>query len=320
MAELPFFPLATDAYLADCDHLTDAEHGRYMLLLMAMWRAPGQRLPNDDAWLARKFRRSVEAVVEELRPIIAEFCQCDGNWVTQKRLTREFATAAKSVKRRSDAAKTKWERMRAGESKARENGEKDTVTIGDAAPTVSANPLNNKETGGYNADAPTPTPTPTIEDRESLTVTPRVRAAGAATGKGTRLPADWSPSEELRAWTRTAIAEAGSSINPHQELAKFTDHFKAAPGVKGRKSDWDSTWRNWIRKAFEIEGKTHGRKLTTSGAAGNGASRRPGDITAARIAALVGGGAERPIRPGGGQDDLELVGSASLADRNGDLE
>src|SRR4051812_21801143 len=59
MAEFPALPLWTDAYLADCGHLSDAEHGRYFLLLMAMWRAPECRLPNDNDWLARRFRRSV---------------------------------------------------------------------------------------------------------------------------------------------------------------------------------------------------------------------------------------------------------------------
>lgn len=83
MAQLPAMPLFTDAYLADCDHLTDAEHGRYLLMLIHMWRAPNQRFPNDDAWLARKFRRSVEDVRGELRPLIQEFFRCDGNWISQ---------------------------------------------------------------------------------------------------------------------------------------------------------------------------------------------------------------------------------------------
>jgi uncharacterized protein YdaU (DUF1376 family) len=83
VAELPFLPIATDAYLADCDHLTDAEHGPYFLMLMALWRAPGQWLPNDNKWLARKFRRSVQAIEKEYRPLIAEFCDCNGNWITQ---------------------------------------------------------------------------------------------------------------------------------------------------------------------------------------------------------------------------------------------
>lgn len=144
MAELPFFPLAIDAYLADCSHLEDAEHGRYLLILMELWRAPRQRLPNDDAWLARRFRRSVERVQTELRPLIAEFCQCDGNWITQKRLSKEHARARGVTKQRSDAAKSLWRKKKA--ESERISGE-DTARI-------------------HSADEPTPTPTPTPTKKE----------------------------------------------------------------------------------------------------------------------------------------------------------
>lgn len=113
MAALPFFPFATDAYMTDCEHLGDAEHGRYLLILINLWRAPRQRLPNDDDWLARRFRRSVERVRAELRPLIAEFCQNDGNWITQKRVSREFKRAMKLVKQRRAAAKARWRKEKA---------------------------------------------------------------------------------------------------------------------------------------------------------------------------------------------------------------
>jgi uncharacterized protein YdaU (DUF1376 family) len=112
MAELPFFPMAIDAYLADTRHLDDAEHGRYHLILYELWRSPSQRLPNEDEWLARRFSRSVDRVVTELRPLIKEFCDCDGNWITQKRLSREFLRARKVTKQRSDAAKSLWRKKK----------------------------------------------------------------------------------------------------------------------------------------------------------------------------------------------------------------
>lgn len=32
---------------------------------------------------------------------------------------------------------------------------------------------------------------------------------------------------------------------------KFADYWRQQPGVKGRKSDWSATWRNWIRTETE---------------------------------------------------------------------
>ena len=108
MADFPALPLWTDAYMADCGHLTDAEHGRYLRLIMAMWRSPECRIPNDDKWLARKFGRSVEDVQSQLRPLIDEFCQTDGNWIFQKRLLKERNRVVASGQKQRDRAKSRW--------------------------------------------------------------------------------------------------------------------------------------------------------------------------------------------------------------------
>ena len=55
------------------------------------------------------------------------------------------------------------------------------------------------------------------------------------TKRATRLPDTWHPR-----------AEDGLD---NLELAKFRDYWKAVPGQKGTKLDWDATWRNWLRTA-----------------------------------------------------------------------
>ncbi len=140
MAEFPAMPLWTDAYLADCGHLDDAETGRYLIILIHLWRAPDQRFPNDDAWLARKFRRSIEDVRAQLRPLFNEFCQCSGNWITQKRLVREHAYVRGASEKQRARANVRWAK------------EKD-LCRGNATPC--------------NAPTPTPTPTP-IKKKERV--------------------------------------------------------------------------------------------------------------------------------------------------------
>jgi uncharacterized protein YdaU (DUF1376 family) len=53
VAEFPVLPLFTDAYLSDTLHLTTAQHGAYVLLLMAAWRSKDCSLPDDDAFLSK---------------------------------------------------------------------------------------------------------------------------------------------------------------------------------------------------------------------------------------------------------------------------
>lgn len=110
MAQFPALPLFTDSYLADTLHLTDAQHGIYLKLLMLTWRSPECRLPNDDQWLAARFQRPVERVVEEIRPLLVEFYSSTGNWLFQKRLLREWEWCKAKSSQQSVRAKSRWEK------------------------------------------------------------------------------------------------------------------------------------------------------------------------------------------------------------------
>lgn len=74
---------------------------------------------------------------------------------------------------------------------------------------------------------------------------PSLRSGEGARTRGTRLSDDWLPQGDD--WNE-AIQRLGSQ-GAHHELAKFRDHWKAAPGQRGVKLDWDATWRNWVRNA-----------------------------------------------------------------------
>ena len=67
---------------------------------------------------------------------------------------------------------------------------------------------------------------------------------------GSRLPADWQPSADDLAFA----ARERPDVDAKAEAAKFIDHWRSAPGAKGRKSDWSATWRNWIRRADSPRG------------------------------------------------------------------
>lgn len=81
-----------------------------------------------------------------------------------------------------------------------------------------------------------------------------VKSSGATASsakRGCRLPADWQPrSDDLT----FAVDRLGQQAD--EEIDKFRDHWKAAPGSKGVKLDWDATFRNWIRNARIPQGRT----------------------------------------------------------------
>ena len=67
--------------------------------------------------------------------------------------------------------------------------------------------------------------------------------------RGTRLPADWKPNDELVAWSKAERPD----LDLRKVFAEFKDYWLALPGVKGVKLDWDATWRNWVRKQQAVK-------------------------------------------------------------------
>lgn len=68
--------------------------------------------------------------------------------------------------------------------------------------------------------------------------------------RGQRLPEDWNPGPEGGRFAR----ELG--LDPARVFDKFRDYWTAKPGKDGRKTDWQSVWRNWCRNEMG-----HGRGL-----------------------------------------------------------
>nr|WP_253958577.1 helix-turn-helix domain-containing protein [Paraburkholderia fungorum] len=71
--------------------------------------------------------------------------------------------------------------------------------------------------------------------------------------RGTRLPKDWVLTKALGVW---AAGEQPTWTPEHirKVAAAFKDHWIAQPGLKGRKTDWEATWRNWVRNGKPLGG------------------------------------------------------------------
>jgi len=78
----------------------------------------------------------------------------------------------------------------------------------------------------------------TVRKKEGLTSFPKKPE------RGSRLPEDFCPDKDA-----TALAEK-LEIAPkeaQEQLDAFRDYWHSAPGQKGRKLDWQATFRNWLR-------------------------------------------------------------------------
>lgn len=239
MAKYPSFNLWTDAYLADTHPaLTLEEHGAYLLLLMFMWRAPRQRIPNDDEWIARNLSIPVEDVKKTVRPLIKKLCILDGNFISQKRLKIEWKKAQKRHKNASVAAKA-----RHGKNK---------IPAQAHAETVRKPYVNRKQ----NNDMSSATITTAITIDKNIERAEGQAAPGGAhsldsenekgNGAATLLPSDWTASEALR---NHAVEAGFSKSEISAEETNFKDWYGAAE--HGKRRDWDAAFRIWIRRGAE---------------------------------------------------------------------
>lgn len=110
----PYMPLWVGDYLSDTQHLTAAEHGAYMLLIMAYWQR-GKALDNSNGRLANVARMSNEEWTK-VQPTIAEFFEIDGDLWTHKRIEREISRAKSKSEQASSAGKASAQRRLNGRS------------------------------------------------------------------------------------------------------------------------------------------------------------------------------------------------------------
>jgi hypothetical protein len=112
-------------------------------------------------------------------------------------------------------------------------------------------------------------PRSSLEDQKK-TKTP------SESSRATRVPSDFMPDEQMRAWF--AGEQLAAVIDGKREHEKFMDYWLGCPGAKARKVDWPATWRNWMRTAAERAPRRPGNALVPT----SGAPYRP-STTDARI-------------------------------------
>lgn len=98
MSKAPFWPVATDALVADTMHLSTEEFGAYVKLMLAQWRSGGKPLPADDNRLARMAGLTPRAW-QKMRETIGAFFQIsDAGW-NQKRIEKDFTDVIEKIEK-----------------------------------------------------------------------------------------------------------------------------------------------------------------------------------------------------------------------------
>ena len=121
----------------------------------------------------------------------------------------------------------------------------DNVTKSNVTSPLTSRDINEiNELGGNVTGGETSTLTYLRKERKKEEDSKEERKIRGARKNGFRLPDDWNPTD-----TDFAMAVARLNGSAKLELEKFRDYWKAQPGQRGTKLDWDATFRNWVRNA-----------------------------------------------------------------------
>lgn len=218
-----WMPLFIGDYLADTTRLTTEQHGAYFLLIMDYWR--NGKPPEDDAILANITRMQIKDW-KRIKPVVIGFFNLENGHYSHSRIDRELKDATASKEKAEAKAKKAAEKRWAQEAAKHEEKDQSSNAPSNAPSITSGNAQEVQE------QCPLPLPLP-------LTTKTKSKDSALAT----RLPADWSPSDLDMQFCKTERPDLNASV----VADRFRDYWVAVPGVKGRKVDWQATWRNWVR-------------------------------------------------------------------------
>ena len=273
MSKTDIIPLSTSAYLADTQQLSLVQHGAYLLILMTMWRAGGW-IDDDERKLANVCKTTVKKWRQIAPDVRALLLSQDGR-LSQKRLLSEMEKALKTVEVNKQNGRS------GGIAKALKNKETSLATA-----TFSLDVRQNEE------DSPTSF---LSTSPESVIKKERKKGSGA-------LPVDWKPSpDELAYGAELGLTEA--AMNGMAEDMRLWARANANRAV-GRKADWSSTFKGWMRREAAKRGGSNGKQFS-----GQRPQTAEGIVAAARrrAGAMRGdgqtSGREDAIPPSGRMDD-----------------
>jgi uncharacterized protein YdaU (DUF1376 family) len=233
----------------------------------------------------------LRAAVEALGPATA--CNVAGvSGGSETGLNHGSVASERAIKLRGSGSPT----PKRGQKRAENDPEK-------APATPPATPLSHRENGPATPPAtgtatpatatqpplPTPHPPPTIpiEGVQGELSDPKPRPSR-------RCPDTWSPSAKLLAWAK----HDHPGVELEHELAKFRDNtFRTA------RSDWDATFRNWIREASD---RWKARNAPRVAGAPATIGEREAARKAARYAEMTGGRLVPPATPPGTGEIIDM--------------
>lgn len=257
LRDFPFMPLYVTQLRRSKAWLQakrEPEIGFYMLnLWAASWHdLPAASLEDDDDVLADLAMCEPRRWSKVRDKVLRGWVKCDDGRLyhaTVAEIVLSSWAAKQAQRHRTEAARAARAQKRVAVPSAPDGNATGSVTDS-AAETVAVSVTDNVtaskgegqgESKGKGKDSP---PFGSPAHAEAASPKPAAKPT-TANSQSKRLPADWNPGD------RGFEFAFAHRLNPPEEFERFRDHYLAAPGDRGRRVDWDATWRTWCRIAVD---------------------------------------------------------------------
>lgn len=233
-----YMPLYTGDYIRDTLHLSCAEHGIYLRLLMYCWDVKGPA-PLDERKRCGIVNARSGDEVEALRRVTAEFfVQMEDGWYNE-RMQNEVVKSEMLSKSRSEYGRTGAAiKAQSQVRRAKEAQAKHKLSISQAQ-------------AKHELLTPTPTssssPTPEVQDQKKdqergATSSPNPPSHVSKSKKRFEKYIDGMP-ESWRIHCKTKRP----FLDPDETYEAFSDWWTSSASPKAYKLDWDAAFRTWVR-------------------------------------------------------------------------
>lgn len=259
MAELPFIPFYVGDYLADTRHLTAEQHGAYVLLLFAMWRADDCSIPGDARQLARIASVTPARWERISGDVMAFMTLTEGGRVTQKRLAKEHKNAKEMRDKKVKAGKAA---AAAKSLKNKEAGSADVVQTFNKSQSQSQSQSSSNEEDiaphYVRGDSAQPELIPSGDNLPATTAaspsgkTKKKQAKGEA-----KIP--WPDGFDLDGDLHKYATDAGIAFDAVHDLwERFRAHHVKNGNQWAGERGWRAAWQGWVRNEIKFSRERRG--------------------------------------------------------------
>lgn len=219
----PWFKCFPSDFLNGVSELGPHEIAVYTIILMRMYDEGGP-VPDDPVRIARRCNMRLPACQKAIDSLCADgkLVRQDGMLINE-RAQDEIEQRHERNSKQARNAQARWQK----EPEINNKNNKGTVP-----PQCQRDPDHM----------------PTRSQKPDTRSQNKKEREGAPARRGTRLPADWTPSPENSAFCRKEGLTDDDAANIGR---RFKNHWLAKPGKDAVKLDWDRTWENWVLRDIE---------------------------------------------------------------------